>query len=36
MNLVSNVRPIVKGVINNKEAYFLLDTGTNVALLDLA
>lgn len=36
MNLVSSVRPIVKGVINSKEAYFLLDTGTNVALLDLS
>lgn len=34
MKLESNIRPIIKGKIGELEAYFLLDTGSNIALLD--
>ena len=27
-------RPIIKGKVGDKEAYFLLDTGSNLAILD--
>ena len=30
----SSSRPIIKGKVGNKDAYFLLDTGTNLALID--
>lgn len=32
--LYSNIRPIIKGKVGNKDAYFLLDTGSNLAVLD--
>lgn len=34
MKSYSNVRPIIKGKVGDKEAYFLLDTGSNLAVLD--
>ena len=34
MTLYSYIRPIIKGKVGDKEAYFLLDTGTNLALID--
>lgn len=34
MLLQNSSRPIIKGKVGNKEAYFLLDTGSNLAVLD--
>ena len=34
MTLYSYIRPIIKGKVGDKEAYFLLDTGSNLAILD--
>ena len=34
MLLQNYSRPITKGKVGDKEAYFLLDTGTNLALID--
>ena len=36
MTLYSYIRPIIKGKVGDKEAYFLLDTGSNLAILDLS
>lgn len=35
MKLESILRPIVKGEVLNQPAYFLLDTGTNLPLIDI-
>lgn len=34
MLLKNSSRPIIKGKVGDKEAYFLLDTGSNLAILD--
>ena len=34
MKLISVQRPIIQGKVGDKEAYFLLDTGSNLAVLD--
>lgn len=34
MTLHSYIRPIIKGKVGDKEAYFLLDTGSNLSLID--
>lgn len=34
MILETNIRPIIKGKVGDKEAHFLLDTGSNLAVLD--
>ena len=34
MIIQNSSRPIVKGKVGDKEAYFLLDTGSNLAILD--
>ena len=34
MLLQNSSRPIIKGKVGDKEAYFLLDTGSNLAILD--
>lgn len=36
MLLQNSSRPIIKGKVGNKEAYFLLDTGSNLAVLDFS
>ena len=34
MKLESEKRPIIKGKVGDKEAYFLLDTGASLSLID--
>ena len=34
MKFKHSYRPIIKGKVGNKDAYFLLDTGSNLAVLD--
>ena len=34
MIIQNSLRPIIKGKVGDKEAYFLLDTGSNLAILD--
>lgn len=34
LKFISNIRPIIEGEINGKSAYFLLDTGASIALID--
>lgn len=34
MIIQNSSRPIIKGKVGDKEAYFLLDTGSNLAILD--
>lgn len=34
MKSESNLRPIIKGKVGNKDAYFLLDTGASIPLID--
>ncbi|UZR99281.1 hypothetical protein [Chondrinema litorale] len=35
IDLLSTKLPVVEGTLNNKKAYFLIDTGSSITLLDL-